>query len=87
MNEPLHIGKIVRNARVFNFRDLRRGSVSDGALLDAVDRIFELLEERGIEHLLVGGAALLYYVDGRSTQKIDLILAASRIRVRRRSRV
>jgi hypothetical protein len=77
LSEPLHIGKIVRNARVFNFKDLRRGSVSDGALFDAVDRIFELLEERGIEHLLVGGAALLYYVDGRSTEKIDLILAAS----------
>jgi hypothetical protein len=77
LNEPLHIGKIVRNARVFNFRNPEGGSVSDSALLDAVDRIFELLQERGIEHLLVGGAALLYYVDGRSTEKIGLIVAAS----------
>ena len=76
MNEPLHIGKIVRNARVFNFRN-PEGGVSDSALLDAVDRFFGLLEERGIKHLLVGGAALLYYVDGRSPEKIDLIVAAS----------
>jgi hypothetical protein len=39
LNEPLHIGKIVRNARVFNFGNPEGGSVSDSALLDAVDRL------------------------------------------------
>jgi hypothetical protein len=77
LNEPLHIGKIVRNARVFNFRNPQGGSLSDSALLDAVDRLFGLLEERGIEYLLVGGIALLQYVEGRNTEKIDLIVAAS----------
>ena len=39
--------------------------MSDSALLDAVDRLFGLLEDRGIEYLLVGGIALLQYVEGR----------------------
>ena len=77
LNEPLHIGKIVRNARVFNFRNPEGGSVSDSALLDAVDRLFGLLQERGIEYLLVGGIALLQYVEGRNTEDIDLIMALS----------
>lgn len=77
MNEPLHIGKIVRNARVFNFRNPREGHESDSTLLDAVNRLFGLLEGRGIEYLLVGGIALLQYVEGRNTEKIDLIVAAS----------
>ena len=77
LSEPLHIGKVVRNARVFNFRNPQGGSVSDSALLDAVDRLFGLLEGRGIEYLLVGGIALLKYVEGRNTEDIDLIMAIS----------
>src|SRR3982751_2847447 len=69
LSEPLHIGKVVRNARVFNFRNPQGGSVSDSALLDAVDRLFGLLEGRGI--------ALLKYVEGRNTEDIDLIMAIS----------
>ena len=51
--------------------------MSDSALLDAVDRLFALLEERGIDYLLVGGIALLQYVEGRNTEDIDLIMALS----------
>lgn len=51
--------------------------MSDSALLDAVDRLFSLLEERRTEYLLVGGIALLQYVDGRNTEDIALIMALS----------
>ncbi|HEX6900541.1 MAG TPA: hypothetical protein VF789_12530 [Thermoanaerobaculia bacterium] len=51
--------------------------MSDSALLDAVARLFSLMEERRIDYLLVGGIALLQYVDGRNTEDIDLIMAAS----------
>jgi predicted nucleotidyltransferase len=51
--------------------------VSDSALLDTVSRLFGLLEERGIDYLLVGGIALLQYVEGRNTEDIDLIMALS----------
>jgi hypothetical protein len=73
----VYIGKVVRNALVFNFRNPRGGTVSDSALLDTIDRLFALLEERRTEYLLVGGIALLQYVDGRNTEDIDLIMALS----------
>jgi hypothetical protein len=73
--QPVHIGKVVRNARVFNFRNPRGGSLSDSALLETVARLFALLEERRIDYLLVGGIALLQYVEGRNTEDIDLILS------------
>ncbi len=73
----VHIGKVVRNARVFNFRNPCGGSLNDSALLEAVARLFALLEERRIDYLLVGGIALLQYVEGRNTEDIDLIMALS----------
>lgn len=51
--------------------------MSDSALLDAAARLFALLEERRIDYLLVGGIALLQYVEGRNTEDIDLIMALS----------
>jgi hypothetical protein len=77
VREPVHIGKVVRNALLFKFRDPRGGTVSDSALLEAVSRLFALLEERRIDYLLVGGIALLQYVEGRNTEDIDLIMAMS----------
>jgi hypothetical protein len=77
IREPVHVGKIIRNALLFKFRDSRGGTVSDSALLEAVDRLFALLEERRIDYLLVGGIALLQYVEGRNTEDIDLIMALS----------
>jgi hypothetical protein len=77
IREPVHIGKVVRNALIFRFRDPRGGTVSDSALLEAVDRLFALLEERRVDYLLVGGIALLQYVEGRNTEDIDLIMALS----------
>jgi len=47
------------------------------ALLQAVDRLFTLLHERQIAYLLVGGVAMLYYVQGRNTEDIDLIISVS----------
>jgi len=77
IREPVHIGKVVRNALLFKLRDPRGGAVSDSALLEAVNRLFALLEERRIDYLLVGGIALLQYVEGRNTEDIDLIMALS----------
>ena len=76
-SREVHIGKVVRDALVFNFKNPPGGTVSDSALLDAVDRLFALLEERRIDYLLVGGIALLQYVEGRNTEDIDLIMALS----------
>lgn len=39
-----------------------------------VPRLFDLLDERGVDYVLVGGIAMLAYVEGRNTQDIDLIV-------------
>lgn len=73
----VHIGKVVRNAVLFNFGPGRGGAVYGDDLMEAVSRLFELLHEREIEYLLVGGIAILKYVEGRNTEDIDLIMALS----------
>ncbi|MEX2092318.1 MAG: hypothetical protein WD971_06555 [Pirellulales bacterium] len=40
----------------------------------SVPKLFDLLDERGVEYVLVGGIAMLAYVEGRNTQDIDLIV-------------
>ena len=76
---PVHIGKVIRNAVVFNFKNWTRVSTmaNSDTLLQVVQRLFALLDERDIDHVLVGGVALLTYVEGRNTQDIDLIMALS----------
>jgi hypothetical protein len=71
----VHIGNVIRNAIVFKFNNGSREAVNSDSLLESVARLFELLEERRIEYLLVGGIPLLQYVEGRNTEVIDLIMA------------
>jgi hypothetical protein len=44
------------------------------SLLAQVDQLFNLLESRQVDYVLVGGIAMLTYVEGRNTQDIDLIM-------------
>jgi hypothetical protein len=72
----VHIGEIIRNAVLFNptsRQDLRMNS----DIIETVARFFSLLRERQIDYVLVGGIALLQYVEGRNTEDIDLIMAVS----------
>lgn len=45
------------------------------SLLAQVQQLFNLLDERNTDYVLVGGIALLTYIEGRNTQDIDLIMA------------
>ena len=72
----VHIGQVVRNAVVFNFKNWQGTSLNTDSLLQTVSRLFSLLHERQVEYVLVGGVALLQYVEGRNTEDIDLIVAA-----------
>lgn len=45
------------------------------SLLAQVEQLFHLLDSRKVDYVLVGGIALLTYVEGRNTQDIDLIMA------------
>jgi hypothetical protein len=44
------------------------------SLLIQVKQLFNLLDSRKADYVLVGGIALLTYVEGRNTQDIDLIM-------------
>ncbi len=73
--KTVHIGKVIRDAVVFNSANWAKGAVNTDSLLQSVVRLFELLRERQIDYVLVGGIALLSYIEGRNTEDIDLIVA------------
>ncbi len=73
----VHIGEVIRNAVVFRPENHQKLPVNAGSLIETVARFFALLHERRIEFVLVGGIALLQYVEGRNTEDIDLIMALS----------
>jgi hypothetical protein len=77
MPNPVHIGNVIRNAIVFNFRKSDAEVMNAEALLEAVAQLFTLLHERQIDYLLVGGVAMLQYVQGRNTEDIDLLISVS----------
>lgn len=52
----------------------------DEPMAQPVDALFALLRARQIDYLLVGGIALLNYVEGRNTEDIDLIIALPDVR-------
>ncbi|WP_035987547.1 hypothetical protein [Leptolyngbya sp. KIOST-1] len=68
------IADIIRNGLVFDVKNWG-GRMRTGDLLAAVDTLFVTLESRQIEYLLVGGIAMLSYIEGRNTQDIDFIFS------------
>ncbi len=76
MNHPLTtIGEVIYWALALDPRREGGAPMEPEGMQTAVERLFALLEARGIPHLLVGGIAMLQYVEGRNTQDLDLILA------------
>lgn len=77
--EAIHIGQIVQDAAIFDFKNWRGKAMSDicsmQSLLTDVSELFSLLHSREVDYLLVGGIALLQYIEGRNTKDIDLIVA------------
>jgi len=82
VQNPVHIGQVIRNAVVFDFKNWTGGLAlaNPDTLLQTVPRFFVLLDERAIDYVLVGGVALLRYVEGRNTQGISLIMALSALK-------
>ncbi len=80
VHNKVHIGKVIRNAVVFDFKNWHGGTLNLDNMLQAVPALFALLQERQIKYLLVGGVALLQYVEGRNTEDIDLIMALSSLK-------
>lgn len=77
----LSIGAILQKALVFNFQNWRGRPMNTESISQAVINLFALLEQRQVSYVLVGGIALLQYIEGRNTEDIDLILAAKDLEV------
>ena len=73
----MDVGEVVRNAVLFNFKNRDADIVNVDSLFGDVERLFTVLQERGADYLLVGGVAMLRYVEGRNTEDVDLIFAVS----------
>ena len=77
ISSRVHIGAVIRNAVLFNPGNQREHLMNSDLLVETVGRFFSLLSERQIEYVLVGGIAMLQYVEGRNTEDVDLIMALS----------
>jgi hypothetical protein len=71
------IGHVIRNAVAFNVKNWLGGKMNSDSLIQSVQEFFTVLEQRKIDYVLVGGIALLHYVEGRNTEDLDLLMAVS----------
>lgn len=71
------IGNVIRNAVVFNVKNWLGGVMNSDSLIQSVQDLFTILEQRKINYVLAGGIALLHYVEGRNTQDLELLMALS----------
>ncbi len=69
------IGDIIKNGTVGDVKNWSVAMPSTEDFLQSVDALFDALTEQDVDYVLVGGIALLSYVEGRNTQDIDLILS------------
>lgn len=75
-NGPVDIGAVIQRGVVFDFKNWQGGTADAAHLPQAVAHLFDLLEKRTVDFVLVGGVALLRHVEGRNTQAILLIVDA-----------
>jgi hypothetical protein len=70
------IAAVLANGQAFDLKNYaERSAMSIPADLSIpVNHLFDLLAQRQIPYLLVGGVAMLCYVEGRNTQDIDLLI-------------
>lgn len=71
------IGDVIRNAVVFNIKNWLGGMMNSDSLIQSVQDFFTLLEQRRIDYVLVGGIAILHYIEGRNTQDLDVLMTVS----------
>ena len=79
IQSSVQIGNVIRNAVAFNMKNWLGGSMNSDSLIQSVQDLFSVLEQRKIDYVLVGGIALLHYVEGRNTQDLDLLMSLSSV--------
>ena len=69
------IATIIQDGLMFDSGNWGQGIPDSGNIQDAIAQLFSLLEDRQVDYLLVGGIALLTYVEGRNTRDIDFLMS------------
>lgn len=69
------ISQIVTNGIIFDLKNWQSNLMDAKKIFDDVEDLLNRLEQGNINYLLVGGVALLSYIEGRNTQDIDFILS------------
>jgi len=69
------ISEIISNGIVFDLKNWKTTMPDVNPLQETVENLFTILSERKISYLLVGGVAMLTYIEGRNTQDIDFIMS------------
>ena len=69
------VGQIIQNGVIFDIKNWNNKLPHMNQLPDAVEKLFTILSERNIDYILVGGVAMLSYIEGRNTQDINFILS------------
>lgn len=77
IQSSVQIGNVIRNAVVFDVKNWVGDMMNSDSLIQSVQDFFSVLEQRKIDYVLVGGIAILHYVEGRNTQDLDLLMAVS----------
>ena len=77
IQSSVQIGNVIRTAVVFNIKNWLGGTMNSDTLIQSVQDFFAILEQRKIDYVLVGGIAILHYVEGRNTQDLDLLMPVS----------
>ena len=77
IQSSVQIGNVIRNAVVFNVKNWLGGTMNSDSLIQSVQDFFAVLEQRKIDYVLVGGIAILHYVEGRNTQDLDLLMTVT----------
>ncbi len=80
LQSSVQIGSVIRNAVVFDAKNWPGDMMNSDSLFQSVQDLFAMLEQRQIDYVLVGGIALLHYVEGRNTQDLDLLMALSALK-------
>ena len=76
--DAVRISRVLLNAAAFTPKKRHEAPAMDfNNLLQNAERLFELLEARGIDYALIGGVAMLSYMEGRNTEVLDLLMEAT----------
>lgn len=74
MAETRTIGEILRDSSAGRLEHILAETREPYDLIGSAERLFDLLESRKIEFIVVGGMAMLQYVEGRNTRDVHLIV-------------